>query len=267
MSSLPSLLVTPILFASLAYFFSGNSTNNTPMAGIAPLASLTVPAATKHTATIIFVHGIGESASTWKPVAEKLRNDLPQVKWVLPNAPLTPFSGAGGMPIPCWFDIPAFGNQSRQDREGMLRTVYSLNKLITEEVDAGIPAERIVLGGFSQGAVMTMLTGLTGERKLGGMLVLSGFMPLRPDVKSMLSEHVKSQRIFMGHGASDRIVSYDWAVESVKWLREEIGLNTSPGDDLVGLSFNSYQGVQHTVSDQEFVDFKEWLKKALPSID
>ena len=83
------------------------------------------------------------------------------------------------MEMPSWFDIISFGFKSDEDEDGMLKTVRSLNELITAEVDAGIPADRIVLGGFSQGGAMSILTGLTIERKLGGIACLSGWVPLR----------------------------------------------------------------------------------------
>ena len=65
----------------------------------------------------------------------------------------------------------------------MLRTVRSLNQIITEEVDSGIPANRIIIGGFSQGGSMSLLTGLTSERKLGGVVVMSGWLPLKNKFK------------------------------------------------------------------------------------
>jgi poly(3-hydroxybutyrate) depolymerase len=83
------------------------------------------------------------------------------------------------------FDILSFGFNAAEDEKGMLQTVHSLNQLITAEVDAGIPANRIVLGGFSQGAAMTVLTGLTAERKLAGLAVLSGWLPLREKIKAV----------------------------------------------------------------------------------
>ena len=82
------------------------------------------------------------------------------------------------------FDIADFDFEI-EDEPGMLRTVSSLNQLITAEVDAGIPSDRIILGGFSQGAAMTLLTGLTSERKLGGLIVLSGWLPLRNKIKAV----------------------------------------------------------------------------------
>jgi len=54
--------------------------------------------------------------------------------------------------MPGWFDIRSLGDvTARQDEDGMLKSVNIVHKLITEEVDSGIPADRIVVGGFSQG--------------------------------------------------------------------------------------------------------------------
>lgn len=65
----------------------------------------------------------------------------------------------------------------------MLRSAHSINQLITAEVDGGIPADRIVLGGFSQGGAMSLLVGLTSERKLGGVVVLSAWLPIKETLK------------------------------------------------------------------------------------
>ena len=68
----------------------------------------------------------------------------------------------------------------------MLRTVSKLNELITAEVDAGIPADRIIIGGFSQGGAMSLLTGLSvSERKLAGVVCLSGWLPLHKTFASV----------------------------------------------------------------------------------
>lgn len=62
----------------------------------------------------------------------------------------------------------------------MLRSAGMLRELIKYEVETnGIDPSRILLGGFSQGATMSILTGLTGEPKLAGIAALSGWIPLR----------------------------------------------------------------------------------------
>ena len=90
-----------------------------------------------------------------------------------------------GMEMPSWFDIYSFGFDGEEDEKGMLETSRSLNSLISDEVDSGIPSDRVVLGGFSQGAAMSLLTGLTSERKLGGIVSLSGWIPLRQKFKAV----------------------------------------------------------------------------------
>lgn len=83
------------------------------------------------------------------------------------------------------FDIYSFGFNTEEDEKGMLESARKINELITEEVEAGIEPSRIILGGFSQGGTMSLLTGLTGERKLGGLIVLSGWLPLRNKFKAV----------------------------------------------------------------------------------
>ena len=67
----------------------------------------------------------------------------------------------------------------------MLASASSLNVLIEEEVNAGIKPDRIILGGFSQGGVMSLLTGLTGDRRVGGLVVLSSRVPLLNKFKAV----------------------------------------------------------------------------------
>lgn len=67
----------------------------------------------------------------------------------------------------------------------MLDTRSRLEGLIKAEVEEGVPQDRIVLGGFSQGGAMTLLTGLTIPAKLGGLAILSGWLPLRSKFKEV----------------------------------------------------------------------------------
>lgn len=66
----------------------------------------------------------------------------------------------------------------------------SINSLITAELDdnPNIPPSRIIVGGFSQGAALSLLTTLTNERKLGGAIALSGWLPLRTKIKGVCTK-------------------------------------------------------------------------------
>ena len=85
------------------------------------------------------------------------------------------------------FNIYSFGLHihTDEDEQGMIDSARLINQVITSEIDAGIDPNRIVLGGFSQGGTMSLITGLTRERKLGGLAVLSCWLPLRNKFKSV----------------------------------------------------------------------------------
>lgn len=74
----------------------------------------------------------------------------------------------------------------------MRRSASLINDLIENEVRSGIDASRIVLGGFSQGATMSLLSGLTGSHQLAGIAVLSGWVPLRHKFKEVSLLHSPS---------------------------------------------------------------------------
>jgi predicted esterase len=150
-----------------------------------------------------------------------------------------------------------------EDEQGMLKTRHSLDALITSEVDAGIPANRIVLGGFSQGGAMTVLTGLSSERRLAGLAVLSGWAPMRKTLKSMLADHFKKLPIFWGHGTEDPLVTYAVGKASKEWL-ESVGIKKAESTGEVGLDFHAYQGLDHSTDEGELEDLKDFLVKVLP---
>ena len=105
----------------------------------------------------------------------------------------------------CRFDIrslsrPLIGAGSHEDEAGMLASVRTISQLVAEEVDAGIPSERIIVGGFSQGSAISLLTGLTIERKIAGLVCLSGWLGLSDKAAAMQTDHAKKLPIFWGHG-------------------------------------------------------------------
>jgi lysophospholipase-1 len=90
----------------------------------------------------------------------------------------------------CRFDIKSFDFVSNEDERGMLSTVSSVNQLISAEIDSGIDPGRIVVGGFSQGGAMSLLTAFTNERKFAGVVCLSGWVVMRSKLKGVGRLHV-----------------------------------------------------------------------------
>ena len=113
--------------------------------------------------------------------------------------------------------------RSRQDEKGILLTREYLNGLIQAEIDAGIPSERIVLGGFSQGAAMSLFSALTGPVKLAGVVGLSSWLPLDSKLSEFLqqSDLNKQTPILMCHGTSDVVVPTDLGKLSYEKLKAD----------------------------------------------
>ncbi|TFK72008.1 hypothetical protein BDN72DRAFT_932194 [Pluteus cervinus] len=90
--------------------------------------------------------------------------------------------------LTCHFLGSTFDWKSAEDEKPLLKPTHNISELVTGEVDAGIPANCVVVGGFDQGAVISLLTFLTGERKLGSVVALRGWVPLSK-FKSMAFDH------------------------------------------------------------------------------
>lgn len=104
----------------------------------------------------------------------------------------------------------------------MLVTREFLHGLIKEEIDAGIPSERIVLGGFSQGGAMSLFTGLTGSYKLGGIVGMSSYLPLDDKLPQYLEKSNLNQKtpILMCHGDVDNVVPARLGRETYELLKK-----------------------------------------------
>ncbi|KAH8830983.1 lysophospholipase I [Flagelloscypha sp. PMI_526] len=231
--------------------------------------SIRLPALKKATASVIFVHGLGDTGNGWKSIAELFRQNpkFSHVRWVLPHSPIQKVTANGGVEMPSWFDIQEFGLRGSEDQNGMLQSAMSLQQLITREIDEGIPSERIVLGGFSQGAVMSLLSGLTGERKLAGIVALSGWVPLRHQFAAMASTHAKRMPIFFGHGDQDPLIQREVSTSSIEILTSQLGVQRATEDSVVGLTYHVYRGLAHGLDESnELPDLIAWLGKVLPPV-
>jgi len=229
------------------------------------LKTLIVPSKGKHTATVIFMHGLGDSGYGWKPAADQLSRDqgLQHVKWVLPHAPLLPCTADGGRIMPAWFDIFSFGFKGPEDETGILRSRDEVNNLIAQEVAEGLPANRIVLGGFSQGAAMTLVTGLTTPHQLAGLTVFSGWFAIKEKIKELLQSPATTIPIFCGHGEDDPLVPLSLGEISKEELKN-VGANEAKESGEPGIFFRAYPNLGHSVDAQEIDDWTNWLKKVIP---
>ncbi|XP_027755248.1 acyl-protein thioesterase 1 isoform X6 [Empidonax traillii] len=116
----------------------------------APLPAI-VPAARKATAAVIFLHGLGDTGHGWSEALAGIKS--PHVKYICPHAPVMPVSLNMNMSMPSWFDITGLSPDSQEDEAGIKQAAENVKALIDQEVKNGIPSNRIILGGFSQGPI------------------------------------------------------------------------------------------------------------------
>jgi len=238
------------------------------MAAVQPVEFDSIAPVRKHTASVVLVHGLGQSKDELKPEAETFKTDpdLQHIKWIFPQAPTMSITLHNGMEMPAWYNVVKFA-PGPDDEASMLRSVAQLRQLINAEINAGIPAERIVIGGFSQGAAMSLLTGLTHEQKLGGAISLSGRLPLQNKLTDIATDHGRSIPIFWAQGTTDEIVTVERATSSVEYLKTALGIPDAALDapEKGGIDFHSYEGLGHSRCPRELDDLKNWLKRVLPA--
>jgi predicted esterase len=127
-----------------------------------------------------------------------------------------------GMRMPGWYDIKSLSTLSdrEEDVAGITKSQEYFHSLIDQEIQKGIPANRIVIGGFSQGGAMSLLSGVTYKNQLGGIFGLSCYLLLQKKIKDMIPDSSPNQNtpIFMGHGDADQVVAYKWGKMSADEL-------------------------------------------------
>ena len=204
-------------------------------------------------ASVIVLHGLGADGNDFVPIAREL--DLAAVggaRFVFPHAPLRPVTMNGGYVMRAWYDIAGTPQARVEDEAGLRASQVHIEALIAREVARGMPAQRIVLMGFSQGCAMTLLTGLRHEQRLAGLVGLSGYLPLASHTAAERSDANARVPIFLAHGRDDPMVGIDRAIASRDALR-------ALGYDV---EWHDY-AMPHAVCMDEIADLNRWLLRVL----
>jgi phospholipase/carboxylesterase len=205
------------------------------------------------TASVIWLHGLGADGHDFEPIVPEL--GLPReaaVRFVFPHAPMRPVTINGGFVMRAWYDIKTMDLERHVDAEDLDRSKHQLESWIAHERSAGIPSERVVVAGFSQGGAIALYTGLQHEERLGGILALSCYHPLPGLIRERGSTANRGVPIFMGHGTHDPVVPVGLAETTAAALREN-------GYDP---EWRTYP-MPHSVSAEEIRDVGRWLAASL----
>lgn len=200
-------------------------------------------------ASVIWLHGLGADGHDFSPVVEQL--DLPNVRFILPHAPLMPVTINNGYMMPAWYDLYGLTIGSHEDEEGIQVSQKYINSLIELEIKKEIPVHRIVLAGFSQGGAIALHAALRYPQKLAGVVALSTYLPLKSQLDEMNSANARIP-IFMAHGVYDDVISLETGKISLNLLQNR----------QIPVTWHQYN-MAHSVCAEEIDDIKHFLEQVL----
>ena len=207
----------------------------------------------KPDASVIWLHGLGADGHDFEGLVPELKlPDELAIRFIFPHAPSRPITLNNGYVMRGWYDISnlEFGHQ--EDIEGIQQSSLAIEQLIKQENKRGIPNQRIVLAGFSQGGAIVLHTALRYAEPLAGLMALSTYLPLKNSFESEINSANKNIPIFMAHGLQDDIVKYQYGIESRNILEKN---NYS-------VEWHDYP-MAHSVCIEEIKDIRDWLIKQL----
>eukprot|EP00758_Cryptobia_borreli_P004055 Tbor_TRINITY_DN4153_c0_g1::TRINITY_DN4153_c0_g1_i1::g.26453::m.26453 len=225
------------------------------------------------TGALIFSHGLGDTGDGWAYSFKEHMDRLSHILFVFPTARNIPVTLNGGSRMPAWYDIKSLGgNRMLDSADGindsaifieqlsiyvasMLGTAGGDNKIDVESPDI---FKNIILGGFSQGAALSLYTGHTSERPYGGVAALSGYVTARTEFEKQKTDISKKTPMYMAHGTSDDVVKFDIAEESFKYL-----VKTHKDDGVA--TFTPYPGMSHSSCEEEMQELLRFIERVLPA--
>ena len=204
-------------------------------------------------ATVLILHGLGADGNDFVPIAQELDlKAIGPVRFVFPHAPVIPVTINNGFRMPAWYDILGADLGSRQDEAGLRKSMAEIEELLAREKKRGMPADRIVLGGFSQGCAVALMTGVRHRERLAGIVGMSGYLPLAQTTAAERSDANALTPIFMGHGQQDGVVDIargEASRDALRALGYEVEWHDYP--------------MAHSVCMEEIEDLGRWLTKVL----
>lgn len=204
-------------------------------------------------ASIIWLHGLGADGYDFLPIARELDlSGLAPVRFIFPHAPMMPVTLNGGYVMPAWYDIVALDRSAPEDAAGIRASAAYIEELIARENARGVPSNRIVLAGFSQGGVIALHAALRHPARLAGALILSSYLALRESLPAEATAANRDLPIFMAHGSMDNIVAEALALNGEKQLAA-LGY---------AVEWHGY-AMAHSVCPEEILDIGDWLKRVL----
>ncbi|MDX8408725.1 MAG: carboxylesterase [Mariprofundales bacterium] len=198
-------------------------------------------------AAIIWLHGLGADGHDFEPIVSQLGLNSLSIRFIFPHALAMPITINGGYIMPAWYDIRSEAIHTSPDLIGIGRSAQQVQLLIDRELMHGIAPQRLMMAGFSQGAVMALHCGLRQRPAIGGIIALSGY--LATEIPSPTTTPLP---IFIGHGVEDPIVPFELGDDAQRRLQTDghrVAWHTWP--------------MEHSVCAEEIDKIGAWIRKLL----
>ena len=218
-----------------------------------PLQTIELHPGAEARATVIVLHGLGADGTDFLSMADEIKlGPVGPVRYLFPRAPVRPVTLNGGHPMRAWYDILGTDLVRREDEAGLRQSFADVQQLIDREVARGMPANRIVLAGFSQGCAITLGAGLRHRDRLAGLAGLSGYLPLADTTAAERHAANHGLAVFLGHGRNDSMVPMARGIASRDAL-SALGYS---------VEWHDYP-MEHSVCIEEVQALQKWLLQVL----
>jgi len=205
------------------------------------------------TNSIIWLHGLGADGHDFEAIVPELGlPDSVNYRFIFPHAPFQRVTINNGQVMRAWYDVQTAPIDKQDDIPGITDSSNALMGLIEQEIERGIPAENIVIAGFSQGGAIALTAAMRYHTKLAGVMALSTYLPVQDTYPEMSHDANRNTPIFMAHGSVDETINFMIAEKSHQKL---LSMDYP-------VEWHSYE-IGHGVGPQELGDISAWLQKVL----
>ena len=189
---------------------------------------------------LIWFHGYGANNWGFEPFIKLLNLNLDgRLHVIMPNAPMD--NGKRS-----WYPLPSTLNGSVvEDDEGIENSKKIIAEALHDHIDID---KRLFLGGFSQGAALSLSMGLNNDMESDGIIAISGYVPSASKIN--IVDHSKD--IYVAHGKNDTTISIETHEKSIRFLEKN------------NLSYTEYlDDCGHTISKDMIGSLSEWMYNRL----
>ncbi|MFW6375247.1 MAG: alpha/beta hydrolase [Guyparkeria sp.] len=200
---------------------------------------------------LFLFHGLGADGDDLAPIGDLIteRVALTDHHWAVhrPDAPVSPVSLNGGLPMPSWFDLIADNGNIEADRDSLAGITADLQQQVQDTVGD----DPYILGGFSQGGVLANRLMLTLPRPPLAAILLSTWLPAPEQIERPTDG--RDPAVFIGHGTHDPLVPVHAAGKLNAFLTD-CGLKNVT---------ERHYPVEHGILPEELDDIVAWIGRAL----